>query len=86
MLHHQAVGCAGDDHELGVRQPLCELLAVAAWREDVLVAHDHERRDGDLGEPIGERLVGGEDRPHLRHERMRRAAHGKRSEPAECRQ
>src|SRR5262245_48614273 len=38
VLDHEAVRCSRDHDELGGGDAIGELLAVAAWREDVLIA------------------------------------------------
>ena len=83
VLDHQAVRRTADDDELGGRDRLGELLAVAAWREDVLVADDDERRHGDRRQPLRQRIVGGEDRVDLGGERLGGATETERSEPTD---
>src|SRR5918995_1803755 len=52
VLDHEAVGGAADDDELGGRDPVGEILAVAARREDVLGADQHGGGDLDAGQAL----------------------------------
>ena len=47
-LHHDPVGCAADDPQFCTGDQLGDLLGVGDRGQDVLAAHEDQRRDGDL--------------------------------------
>ena len=79
------MGCPGDDHQLGARDAISDLLAVAAGCEDVLIADDHQRGDRDRVQRLGQFVIGCQYRSHLGCERVRRPPHRQWPEPAERR-
>src|SRR3954452_5664293 len=85
VFDHQPVGRPRDDDQLAVGDALSELFRVAAWREDVLVADEHERWHGEVGELRRHGVVDAENRPHLSDESMRRPPEREGAEPAEQR-
>ena len=58
-------------------------FAVAARREDVLIADHHQRRHVDVAQLVGELVGGVEDAPHLGSERVGRASHRQWPQPTE---